>query len=75
MLLLSQFLSNQKGRSLQTCSIDACGGDLLNVAMHIGPLPKWDGRVERWCWVKFKRWGVLLIWILVGQGPTALDID
>ena len=29
------------------------------------------GRVLRWCWVNFQCWGVLLIWIIVGQGPTA----
>ena len=28
--------------------------------------------MERWCWVNFKFPGVLLIWIIVGQGPTAL---
>ena len=26
----------------------------------------------RWCWVNFQCRGVLLIWIRVGQGPTAL---
>ena len=26
----------------------------------------------RWCWVNFKCRGVLLIWIIVGQGPTVL---
>ena len=30
------------------------------------------GRVVRWCWVNFQCRGVLLIWIRVGQGPTAL---
>ena len=29
----------------------------------------------RWCWVNFKCRGVLLIWIIVGQGPTALTVD
>ena len=29
----------------------------------------------RWCWVNFQCWGVLLIWIRVGQGPTALAVD
>ena len=29
------------------------------------------GRVVRWCWVNFQCRGVLLIWIIVGQGPTA----
>ena len=28
----------------------------------------------RWCWVNFQYRGVLLIWIIVGQGPTALAV-
>ena len=32
------------------------------------------GRVARWCWVNFQCWGVLLIWMRVGQGPTALAV-
>ena len=28
----------------------------------------------QWCWVNFQFWGVLLIWIRVGQGPTALAV-
>ena len=36
---------------------------------HIG-----DGRVVRWFWVNFQCRGVLLIWIIVGQGPTALTV-
>ena len=28
----------------------------------------------RWCWVNFQCWGVILIWIIVGQGPTALTV-
>ena len=28
----------------------------------------------RWCWVNFQCWGVLLTWIRVGQGPTALAV-
>ena len=32
------------------------------------------GRVVRWCWVNFQCRGVLLIWITVGQGPTALAV-
>ena len=35
-------------------------------------LESWDGRVVRWCWVNFQYLGVLTIWIIVGQGPTAL---
>ena len=26
----------------------------------------------RWCWVNFQCRGVLLFWIIVGQGPIAL---
>ena len=26
------------------------------------------------CWVNFQCWGVLLIWIIVGQGPVALAV-
>ena len=28
----------------------------------------------QWCWVNFQCRGVLLIWITVGQGPTALAV-
>ena len=28
----------------------------------------------RWYWVNFQYRGVLLIWIRVGQGPTALEV-
>ena len=30
--------------------------------------------MERRCWVNFQRWGVLLVWMIVGQGPIALAI-
>ena len=33
------------------------------------------GWVVRWCWVNFQYRGVLLIWIIVGQEPTALAVD
>ena len=32
------------------------------------------GGEERWCWVNFQCRGVLLIWIIVGQGPIALAV-
>ena len=32
------------------------------------------GRVERRCWVNFHCRGVLLVWMIVGQGPIALAI-
>ena len=28
----------------------------------------------QWCWINFRCRGVLLIWIRVGQGPTALAV-
>ena len=28
----------------------------------------------QWCWVNFQCRGVLLIWIILGQGPTALVV-
>ena len=40
----------------------------------VGPCPTGGGRVVRWCWVNFQCWGVLLIWIIVGQGPIALAV-
>ena len=36
--------------------------------------PSRGDRVVRWCWVNFQCRGVLLIWIRVGQGPTALAL-
>ena len=35
---------------------------------------QWGGRVVRWSWVNFQCRGVLLVWIRVGQGPTALAV-
>ena len=32
------------------------------------------GRVERRCWVNFQCRGVLLVWMIVGQGPIALVV-
>ena len=32
------------------------------------------GRVERRCWVNFQCQGVLLVWMIVGQGPIALAV-
>ena len=33
------------------------------------------GRVVRWCWVNCQCRGVLLIWIILGQGPNALAVS
>ena len=43
-------------------------------AMVLGKRLGRGGRVVRWCWVNFQCRGVLLIWITVGQGPTALTV-
>ena len=32
------------------------------------------GRMERRCWVNFQCRGVLLVWPIVGQGPTTLAV-
>ena len=32
------------------------------------------GWVERRCWVNFQCRGVLLVWMIVGQGPIALAV-
>ena len=37
------------------------------------PKPSREG-VVRWCWVNVQCRGVPLIWIIVGQGPTALAV-
>ena len=34
----------------------------------------WGGRVVRWCWVNFSFRGVLLIWIMAGQGPITFAV-
>ena len=49
--------------SALTCSIT------LSSTINYG-----GGRVVRWCWVNFQCRGVLLIWIIVGQGLTALAV-
>ena len=30
--------------------------------------------MERKCWVNLQGWGVLLVWMIVGQGPIALAV-
>ena len=38
------------------------------------PTNMWGGRVVRRCCVNFQCWGILLIWIIVGQGPGAFAV-
>ena len=47
-------------------SIKEVMNNLLNHSVRIG-----GGRVKRRCWVNFQCRGVLLVWMKVGQGPTA----
>ena len=44
-------------------------GNKQNISRQDG-----GGRVVRRCWVNFQCRGVLLIWIIVGQGPVALAV-
>ena len=46
----------------------------INTFVHNKWQMSWNGRVVRRCWVNFQCRGVLLIWIIVGQGPVALAI-
>ena len=38
------------------------------------PTHAWVGKVMRWSWVNFQCRGILLIWVIVGQGPIALAV-
>ena len=44
-----------------------CLNSSLSIPSYFG-----SGRVVQRCWVNFQCRGVLLIWIRIGQGPTAL---
>ena len=46
----------------------------INKSMTLTSVIKGGGRVVQRCWVNFQCRGVLLIWIIVGQGPIALAI-
>ena len=52
--------------------------ELSSLKVYIFILRYFDGvgggRVVRRCWVNFQCRGVLLIWIIVGQGPIALAV-
>ena len=49
-------------------------GAINNYLFHSFPFQAGVGRVVRWCWVNFQCRGVLLIWIIIGQGPIALAV-
>ena len=42
--------------------------------MYVSTIELAGGRVVRWRWINFQCRGVLLIWIIVGQGPTVLAV-
>ena len=46
------------------------------VKEHVMTVCSWlgGGRVVRWCWVDFQCRGILLVWKIVGQGPTVLAV-
>ena len=45
---------------------------MSNVLLASGKLR--GGRVVQWCWVNFQCRGVLLVWMVLGQRPTALAV-
>ena len=58
------------------CACSRCGWGLFGIFTLVYPLsssPSLWG-VVGWCRVNFQCRGVLLIWIRVGQGPTALAV-
>ena len=46
----------------------------LSMEFHQIRFSSGGGRVERRCWVNFQCRGVLLVWMIVGQGPIALAV-
>ena len=52
-----------------------CSGeeDFVMFLPYMGMAP-WGGRVVRRCWVILQCRGVLLTWIIVGQGPIVLAV-
>ena len=61
---------------LSHCSLIFCGCVSCAFHQYFWSFPYYagEGRVVRSCWVNFQCRGVLLIWIRVGQGPTALAV-
>ena len=62
------------GQGPISLAVGAGGGGLdILLSSILSPLSG-GGRVVRWCRVNFQCRGVLLIWIIVGQGPTVLAV-
>ena len=62
------------GQGLTALAVGGGGLDIFTLIYPFSPLSPGGGRVVRWCWVNFQCRDVLLIWIRVGQGPTALAV-
>ena len=60
--------------SLNTLTIVKEGEFFMIATRYDGSIWPRGGWVVRWCWVNFQCRGVLLIWLIVGQGPTALAV-
>ena len=69
MLPTAQFLLYESEVSLITSGSWLSSSNFLLVFYF-----PWDGQVVQWCWVNFQYRGVLLVWIIVWQGPTALAV-
>ena len=73
-------LDYRRARACCTCS--RCGWGLFgHFFSHLSllfsfslSLCKGGGRVVRRCWVNFRCLGILLIWIIEGQGPVVLAV-
>ena len=50
-----------------------CRTFVLNYSLPLSQ-NKGGGRMVQWCWVISQCRGILLIWSIVGQGPTALTV-
>ena len=63
------------GQGPTALAVGAGGGclDIFSLVYHFSFLSG-GGRLVRRCWINFQGRGVLLLWIIVGQGPIALAI-
>ena len=67
----------QVGYTTVSVSVGAVCGYLYSscLSRNFLSLPSpgpWGSRVVRWYWVNFQCRGILLIWVILGQGPIAL---
>ena len=72
-VLLVWVVVGQWPTALAVCAGGGCL-DVFAPVYHFSSFFPGGGRVVRWSWVNFQCRGVLLVWIRVGQGPTALAV-